>query len=120
MPFWKRGGGEKGQPDFEATATGSDTKPEFISNGDLKYAFEQGDNDSSPSYQEASGAPVETHSPLGYNVGPVVILFLNFSKMVGTGVYSTPASVLSGTGSVGLALIWWTLGFFISIAALSV
>jgi hypothetical protein len=38
-------------------------------------------------YQEASGAPVETQSPLGYTVGPVTIIFLNLSKMVGTGEY---------------------------------
>jgi amino acid transporter len=69
--------------------------------------------------EEASGAPVETHSSLGYAVGPAAILFLNFSKMVGTGVYSTPSAILAGTGSVGLALIFWTLGFFISLATLA-
>jgi amino acid transporter len=40
--------------------------------------------------------------------------------MVGTGVYSTPSTVLRGTGSPGLALIFWTLGFFISLASLAV
>jgi len=40
--------------------------------------------------------------------------------MVGTGVYSTPASVLRGTGSVGLALIYWFIGFLIAAASLSV
>jgi hypothetical protein len=117
MPLWQRR--ETSKHDSEVAASGSDTHTEFISDGDLKYAFEQGYNDSSPSYQEASGAPVESKSPLGYNVGPIAILFLNFSKMVGTGVYSTPSSVLSNTGSVGLALIYWALGFLISIAALA-
>ena len=41
-------------------------------------------------------------------------MFLNLSKMVGTGVYSTPASVLKGTGSVGLALIYWFIGFLVA------
>lgn len=54
--------------------------------GDQKYVGEQGDNTDVVAYQEASGAPVETHSPLGYNVGPVTIVFLNLSKMVGTGI----------------------------------
>jgi amino acid transporter len=40
--------------------------------------------------------------------------------MVGTGVYSTPSTILRGTGSPGLALIFWTLGFFISLASLVV
>jgi amino acid transporter len=70
--------------------------------------------------EEASGAPVEVHSSLGYSVNSVAILFLNFSMMVGTGVYSTPSTILRGTGSPGLALIFWTIGFFISIASLAI
>jgi hypothetical protein len=60
-----------------------------ITDGNLKYVVEQAGNDSPPSYQEVSGAPVESSSPLGYSVGPVTIVFLNISKMIGTGVYST-------------------------------
>lgn len=60
--------------------------------GDLKFTVEQGGNGSMPSYQEVSGAPVETISSLGYAVGPVTIIFMNISQMVGTGVYSTRAS----------------------------
>jgi len=60
-----------------------------ISEGNLRYVVEKGGNDSSPSYQEASGAPVEVNSPLGYTVGPITIIFLNVSQMIGTGVYST-------------------------------
>jgi len=60
-----------------------------LSDGTLKYTIEESGNGSGPSYQEASGAPVETNSPLGYAVGALTVLFLNFSKMVGTGVYST-------------------------------
>jgi len=57
-----------------------------VTDGDLKYVAEQGGNSAPVAYQEASGAPVETHSPLGYNVGPVTIVFLNLSKMIGTGM----------------------------------
>jgi len=60
-----------------------------ISEGNLRYVVEQGGNDSPPSYQEASGAPVEVNSPLGYTAGPITIILLNISKMIGTGVYST-------------------------------
>lgn len=60
-----------------------------VSDGSLKYTLEKGGNDSQPSYQEATGAPVESRSPLGYSVGPITIIFLNVSKMIGTGVYST-------------------------------
>ncbi|OCL02522.1 hypothetical protein AOQ84DRAFT_271224, partial [Glonium stellatum] len=88
--------------------------------GNLHYVIEKGDNNSNPSYQEVSGAPVESHSPLGYHVGSTTILFLNLSKMVGTGVYSTPASILKGTGGVGLSLIYWFIGFLIASSSFSV
>ncbi|KZL86037.1 high affinity methionine permease [Colletotrichum incanum] len=91
-----------------------------VTDGSLHFVVEKGGNDSGPSYQEATGAPVETSSPLGYSVGPITIIFLNISKMIGTGVYSTPSSILKGTGSVGLSMIYWALGFLTSIASFSV
>ncbi|KAF6814221.1 high affinity methionine permease [Colletotrichum plurivorum] len=91
-----------------------------VTDGSLHYVVEKAGNGSGPSYQEATGAPVETSSPLGYAVGPVTIVFLNVSKMIGTGVYSTPSAILKGTGSVGLSMIYWALGFLTSIASFSV
>ena len=74
----------------EANATGPDAAPEAVlKEGSLDFTVARGGNDSLPSYQEASGAPVETSSPFGYLVGPVTVVFLNISMMVGTGVYST-------------------------------
>lgn len=60
-----------------------------VSDGDLKYVGNKGGNYSNTSYQEASGAPVEVSSPLGYSVGAVTIIFLNINKMIGTGIFST-------------------------------
>ena len=75
--------------DRPASVRESETPDEHaqVINGDLKYIGEQGGNTDFIAYQEASGAPVETQSPLGYNVGPLTILFLNLSKMVGTGMW---------------------------------
>ncbi|KAK8115440.1 amino acid transporter [Apiospora sp. TS-2023a] len=86
----------------------------------LQYVAEAGGNDAPSTYQIATGAPVEDHSPLGYNVGPATIIFLNISMMVGTGIYSTPSSVLGGTGSVGLSLLYWVLGGVISLSSAAV
>lgn len=47
-------------------------------------------------------------------------MFLNISMMIGTGIYSTPSSILTGTGSVGVSFIYWTLGFFISLSSAAV
>jgi hypothetical protein len=57
--------------------------------GSLEYVAQQGENGSVPTYQEASGAPVEVRNPLGYQVQWFTIIFLNIGQMVGTGVFST-------------------------------
>ena len=67
----------------------------FLTAGGLQYVVKKGENSSVPSYQESSGAPVEARSTLGYHVGPITIVFLNLSKMVGTGVYSIASASLS-------------------------
>ncbi|KAK1625351.1 amino acid/polyamine transporter I [Colletotrichum phormii] len=37
--------------------------------------------------------------------------------MIGAGIYSTPASILNGTGSVGANFIYWTLGCVLCLAS---
>ncbi|KAJ6186689.1 hypothetical protein N7519_007990 [Penicillium mononematosum] len=86
----------------------------------LQYTTEVGGNTSKATYQEASGAPVEVNSPLGYSVGWVTVIFLNLSKMIGTGVFSTPSAVVKGAGSVGLTLIYWVIGYLMASSCLSV
>jgi hypothetical protein len=58
-------------------------------NTGAQYISESGGNDAPPTYQDASGAPVESVSPLGYSVGPVTITLLNITMMIGAGIYST-------------------------------
>ncbi|KAJ5781295.1 hypothetical protein N7457_006455 [Penicillium paradoxum] len=89
-------------------------------NDSLRYTTEVGGNTTKATYQEASGAPVEVNSPLGYSVGWVTVVFLNLSKMIGTGVFSTPSTVLKGAGSVGLTLFYWVIGYLMASSSLSV
>ncbi|EXK28795.1 hypothetical protein FOXG_12183 [Fusarium oxysporum f. sp. lycopersici 4287] len=84
----------------------SDSEAPIIRDGDLTH--------------EAVGAPVETRSPLGYHVNWLIIIFLNLNHMVGTGIFSTPATILRLTGSVGLALVYWVIGFLLAVAGLAV
>lgn len=69
------------------------TSPSWDSNnlkqGNLHFIAGQGANGGLPTYQEASGAPIESDSPLGYKVRWFTIIFLNIGQMVGTGVFST-------------------------------
>ncbi|KAF2633274.1 amino acid transporter [Macroventuria anomochaeta] len=96
-----------------------DDEPAVVRDGNLAYTYVQAGNGSGPSYQEAVGAPVESKSPLGYHVGWMTVIFLNVNQMIGTGIFSTPATILRGTGSIGLALIYWTIGFIMAIAGFS-
>ncbi|KAJ5274111.1 high affinity methionine permease [Penicillium angulare] len=83
------------------------------------YTAAEGLNSSIVTYQDASGAPVETNSPLGYSVGFLAAFCLNINQMVGTGIFSTPATILSGVGSVGLSMIYWFIGYLLSESILS-
>lgn len=75
----------------------SDVSSNEIDQGSLHYTAEGGENSNRLTIQEASGAPVEQHSPLGYSVGPVTVVFLNLSMMIGTGVFSTRMHLLASS-----------------------
>jgi amino acid transporter len=106
--------------DPSPAAYASDSEPSIIRDGDLAYTLAVAGNGSKPSYQEAVGAPVESQSPLGYHVSWITVIFLNVNQMVGTGIFSTPGSILDATGSVGLSLLYWTIGFFMAVAGFAV
>ncbi|KAF5003841.1 hypothetical protein FDECE_9634 [Fusarium decemcellulare] len=101
-------------------ATVLEGQRETISNGSTQYVVEKGGNGAQATYQDASGAPIESDSPLGYSVGPVTITLLNITMMIGAGIYSTPSSILAGTGSVGVSLVYWTIGYLLCMASGSV
>ncbi|KAE8147397.1 amino acid permease-domain-containing protein [Aspergillus avenaceus] len=90
-----------------------------IKDGNDKYVVAEGINSTSVTYQDASGAPVETNSPLGYFVSFWTSLCLNINQMIGTGIFSTPASILQGVGSVGLSMIYWFIGYLLSHSTLA-
>ncbi|KAI0818091.1 high-affinity methionine permease [Xylaria sp. FL0064] len=93
---------------------------DVVHDGELTYTVVKANNDSGVTYQEAVGAPVESQSPLGYHVGWATIIFLNINQMIGTGIFSTPGTILGATGSVGLALIYWVIGILLACAGLAV
>ncbi|KAH8699188.1 amino acid permease-domain-containing protein [Talaromyces proteolyticus] len=92
----------------------------IIRDGDIKFTAVEGANSTTVTYQDAAGAPVEKNSPLGYSVSFWISLFLNINQMVGTGIFSTPATILKGVGSVGLTMIYWFIGYLLSQSTLAV
>ncbi|KXT18641.1 hypothetical protein AC579_9802 [Pseudocercospora musae] len=57
---------------------------------------------------------------LGRHLGLFSTTLLVVNRIIGTGIYSTPGAIIAGVGSVGAALILWTLGLFIAFAGLMV
>ncbi|UNI18464.1 hypothetical protein JDV02_004732 [Purpureocillium takamizusanense] len=98
----------------------TDGQPEVVHDGGLAFTRVKGGNGSGATYQEAVGAPVESTSPLGYHVGSLTIIFLNVNQMIGTGIFSVPGSILKATGSVGLSLIYWSIGAVMAVAGFGV
>ncbi|KAJ5437910.1 High-affinity methionine permease [Penicillium daleae] len=45
---------------------------------------------------------------------------LIFNRVIGTGIFATPGTILSLSGSVGLSLIMWVIGTFIAMAGTAV
>lgn len=76
--------------------------------------------DSDNSADEIIGAPEEEISPLGQHVGKFTVVALNFSQMIGTGIFVTPGSILKGVGSIGASLMLWLLGIIISFCGFAV
>ncbi|OGE52052.1 hypothetical protein PENARI_c011G07970 [Penicillium arizonense] len=111
--LWRRSLGKRAI----APVTGGVGQREQVTNGTFQYVGEGGGNNSGLTYQDATGAPIESKSPLGYSVGPVTVTLLNITMMIGAGIYSTPSSILSGTGSIGLSFVYWTLGYLLCLAS---
>ncbi|VDC07933.1 unnamed protein product [Peniophora sp. CBMAI 1063] len=53
-------------------------------------------------------------------IGLVSAIFLIFNRVIGTGIFATPSSILASAGSVGLALFMWVIGALIATAGLAV
>ena len=53
-------------------------------------------------------------------IGLVSAIFLIFNRMIGTGIFATPSSIVASCGSIGLALFIWVAGLIIAAAGMAV
>lgn len=53
-------------------------------------------------------------------IGVVSASFLIFNRVIGTGIFATPSTILQLSGSVGLSLIMWVVGTLIAMAGTAV
>lgn len=64
---------------------------------------------------EDQGVPVEKSNPLGYSVGPLSVVVLILQGVVGTGIFSTPGTIVKSMGSIGATYVLWLLCFFLPL-----
>ncbi|CDZ97857.1 high affinity methionine permease [Phaffia rhodozyma] len=53
-------------------------------------------------------------------IGTFSAVMLISNRIIGTGIFATPGSIVSSTGSIGLALIFWVIGALIAGSGLAV
>ncbi|KAK4157174.1 amino acid/polyamine transporter I [Chaetomidium leptoderma] len=53
-------------------------------------------------------------------IGVSGAVFLILNKMIGTGIFSTPSSIVAATGSVGISLLLWAVAGLLTLSGLSV
>lgn len=62
----------------------------------------------------------EVRNPERRQIGLVSAVFIIFNRIIGTGVFATPSSILGLSGSVGLSLFMWLIGAIIAAAGMQV
>ncbi|KAI0047897.1 amino acid transporter [Auriscalpium vulgare] len=60
----------------------------------------------------------DTAGGMGRHLGVFSCTLLIIGRIIGTGIFSTPASILGSVGSVGASLMLWVLGFVLSFCGL--
>ncbi|KAF7299784.1 Amino acid transporter [Mycena chlorophos] len=60
----------------------------------------------------------DTQGGMGRHLGVFSCTMLIIGKIIGTGIFSTPSSILSSVNSVGASLFLWVLGFLLSLFGL--
>lgn len=61
---------------------------------------------------------IDTAGGLGRHLGVTSCTLIVVGCIIGTGIFSTPSSILSGVGSIGASLMLWVLGFVLSFCGL--
>ncbi|KAJ7069425.1 amino acid transporter [Mycena amicta] len=69
-------------------------------------------------FEEAYSLQTDVQGGMGRHLGVFSCTMLIIGKIIGTGIFSTPSSILSSVGSVGASLFLWVLGFVLALCGL--
>ncbi|KAH9836157.1 high affinity methionine permease [Rhodofomes roseus] len=81
-------------------------------------------SESNPRTEDPALAPGEltydeaTSGGMGHHLGVFTCTMMIIGRIIGTGIFSTPSSILKSVGSVGASMMLWLLGFVLSFCGL--
>ncbi|KAH9848766.1 amino acid transporter [Lenzites betulinus] len=122
IPTWRRG-----RRDEDAPADAAAVPAEPL---DTKRSKEESDGDESLASKELTTVVDPDLNPgeltfeedaeggMGRHLGVFSCTLLIVGRIIGTGIFSTPSSILGSVGSVGASLMLWVLGFVLSFCGL--
>ncbi|KDR72257.1 hypothetical protein GALMADRAFT_102004 [Galerina marginata CBS 339.88] len=64
--------------------------------------------------------PGQRIEPPKRQIGVVSAVFIIFNRIIGTGIFATPSTILGFSGSVGLSLVMWIVGAVIAAVGMQV
>ncbi|KIW64246.1 hypothetical protein PV04_09193 [Phialophora macrospora] len=73
-----------------------------------------------PEQNDGSSTLLHTLTETKREIGVFSAFFLIFNRMVGTGIFATPSTIFSLSGSVGLSLFIWVAGMIIASCGMAV
>lgn len=109
------------RPSTEKDASQTNANAE-LNNGTvltLREAFDPGKLTDPPLTASESGLQ-PTLTETKRQIGTFSAFFLIFNRMVGTGIFATPSTIFSLSGSVGLSLFIWVAGMIIAATGMAV
>ncbi|KAF8835791.1 amino acid transporter [Paxillus ammoniavirescens] len=86
--------------------------------GGLSFDEGMSDRDILCTLQSHDNLSTDTAGGLGRHMGVISCTLLIAGCILGTGIFSTPSSILGSVGSVGASLMLWVLGFALSFCGL--
>ncbi|KAJ7780836.1 high affinity methionine permease [Mycena maculata] len=108
----------------KSTAGTVDSPPSYPEDSkQAEASFDKsGDGDETSIQVLAAGAELtyeeDVQGGMGRHLGIFTCTMLIVGRIIGTGIFSTPSSILGSVGSVGASLMLWVLGFALSFCGL--
>lgn len=113
--FAKQNNGENSETGSEDSFLESSIAIDAIESEDSLVLKTSKSNDDIGETEKEITTPEEKVNPLGYSIGSVSVVVLILQGVVGTGIFTTPGTVLNSMGSIGSTYVLWVCCFLIPL-----